>query len=498
MVSSFGGRFGKDSYLPAYEEAAAQTSKKALPKSIHPSSGASASASASMSSHTVTHIPAHLARGVAKSVDEFVTHLRSADGRKALLAHLRSHGFASTLRLLDSMSDTARERGARYTGINPWPSSLDGDFLHIHRVVGKESKGMPIKGTLKTFLEPPLEAVFEKEGTVVSALELLLMEPDEVPEAFLEEKEDLDAFYKGKMYFPVTLDTGESMHVTIPTKRYTDNQFIVIADPRQKDVVAAEHAQVEKRMKRGVEVTERGSSMVHTAADTRLSQKERDRIVQDVGASTKMTATVTPNDPDIAGMASVASELPPGSMIGQNSPDTSSDKSTKHFQVFTDIPDGIVPLFSAKGMEVTRNANMVAEKLDDAAFPGPVYRLVSSKNNAHVRSQLEAIQKTLEKKEHDDVSVNLVVHKRPDGMYEYYFVLRKNMDHHPELKENPERLRTNCPGWLEMCGVRLSGDPEVFSRVPDSTWREEILAPFTVSGDKQKAFETALEEVLSS
>jgi hypothetical protein len=190
-------------------------------------------------------------------------------------------------------------------------------------------------------------------------------------------------------------------------------------------------------------------------------------------------------------MAEIATFLPRGSFVGQNSMDVSSDKTCQHFQICTNVKKGLIPIFEAKGEKIKSSPRLDLYRLDHKEFAGPVYKFTSKYNNKAIRNLLKDIYDKIEKKLGGEITASLVVNKNENENFEYYFILRNNMESQTLLKNRLKELNLSNPGWLEMCGVRITSEGvDTFTRVSDESWKNEILEELTISEENAIEFES--------
>ncbi|MCX6989381.1 MAG: hypothetical protein NTZ52_07820 [Chlamydiae bacterium] len=202
------------------------------------------------------------------------------------------------------------------------------------------------------------------------------------------------------------------------------------------------------------------------------------------------------NNADIGSMATLIAQLPPGSFIGQNSLDTSSDETCEHLQVFLEAPITLIPLFTDPAIQNVvlnyTNADKKAQSIEYAKvcdFPGSIYRITTSSNDQTSRFLLEEVQEGFIKRNTGGSSMNLISRKVSDTQYEHYFVLRKSIKDHPELQSAAKEKGSNRPGWFEMIAVRIGKTAQDFITLPDDRYRTEIVKTFTADQQDCQLFE---------
>jgi hypothetical protein len=430
-------------------------------------------------------------------VCHYLNRLFYAEANTYLSQYFNTHGLSETLPILESMSDTRVLKKQRFNSINPLPEKRDGEYLHIHRIVGAESSDLPIQGNLKDMMEPSFEKILTADGISFTVMEILDMDTKDLtflPQKFSEYKKSIDSFYKGKLYINLPLENNP-MVLTVPTKRYMPGQFIAITHPRQMDILLAQDLVGLEKFKKYLEVSPSGSKTIHGERGNRLTNDEKKSIRTKIkkGAEIDM---IVPNIGNISSMAEIAKDLPNGSFVGQNSMDVSSDKTCQHFQICTNVKEGLIPLFNIGGEKILESSLFKVYKMDPNKFCGPVYKFISSSNTKEVRKLLEKIYNVIQEESFADITASLVVNKTKDGLYEFYFILRNCIDKDETLKNKIKRMNLSNPGWLEMIGVRIASNKTTFTDVPDEIWREEILKPLTISEDQSREFEDRTKAIL--
>lgn len=431
-----------------------------------------------------------------ESFDRFeaaVLSMPTSESCILLTESLKEHGMPKTLELLDHISNAKISKGKRFNSISPWPTSKAGQYLHLERKVGKESKAPPFPGKygLEDVMEPPLDKVVTVGDSSYSFAELLLM--DEPPKGFEKAKQEIDSYYKNKPYLEMNLPS-QKMLLTVPTSRYTPNQFIAVSTPEKADILEMVHRLRLEKREALVETSEKGSKSFVGIMPPKLTTAEKQSILKEVKKSQfKQLSQISerkgtlPNNNNIRSMAELTNTLPPGSFIGQNSLDTSSDATYQHFQIFTNAPTHLIPLFNTGGESLFETENVKGEKLDSKEFPVPVYKISAKVNDKATQDLLAKIQDEFNK-DHPGTSINLLTHKRLDGNTEFYFVLRKNMTIFPKLRDVFKSQNCNQPGWAEMGGMRIASNPEIFERIPDEKYKSDILSPFAPDSTEENAF----------
>ncbi|MBS3903948.1 MAG: hypothetical protein KGZ39_01310 [Simkania sp.] len=442
----------------------------------------------------------------------------SADLTKLLSEHLQDHGLSSTLYLLDSICEEKMGAQHRFNTVSPWPEQRKTPFLHLFPNVGTGSpnpipKGGPVK--LIAVMEPSLEPTRTINGKQVSNAELLLTDLSALEEMIKDlppteqatirkEKHELDAYYKHKASVSLSLENKEFL-ITVPTTRYAPRQFLAMSVTGREDVQKMAEEKKRAQVERSSETSMLSrSKTLPSPPPLRLGEEEKTSILKKAIESDR-PGLIRENTSDIRSMANLIQEMPPGSFIGQNSPDTSTDATYQHFQMFLDPPTHLVPLFSAPDQPVATGTYLDQQGHSQSIqcsrvseFQGSIYRITTSSNDAASRTFLESIQNHFLSADNNRSSINLISRKVSDTQYEHYFVLRKSIaeDAHPDLQRAAQAKGSTRPGWFEMTGVRLGKTEADFEKLPDEIYRKEIVETFTVNPRECTLFEGIIQSSL--
>jgi hypothetical protein len=430
-----------------------------------------------------------------------------------LQGHLQNFGVESTLKLLQEICNAKMEKGERYRSVSLWTKDKSGPFVHQYpKVDPKAPAPSPGKSPLMTMMEPSLEEGVVIEGKKISHAELLLtdlatlkqkmapLEPKD-QEEILKLKHILDSFYKSKAYFTVELD-GKTLLITVPTTRYAQGQFLALPIPNRSDILSEAAKKHAEKVGKLTSTSAKGSKEVASYSSAARSQEETRSLVEKT-QKTIDTKGVMKNITDIGSLARLLEKLPEGSFVAQNSPDTSSDANYQHFQIFTDAPTSIIPLFNDPESTITKKEysdlqgklqEVRCSKVNSSYFSGSIFKCTVSSQDRHAKKFIEQLVEQFKSKEKGGCSLNIVGRKIDDHQYEYYIILRKSITDHPSLLDEALRQGGNKPGWAEMAGVRLGKDPQDFEKMPDAKY-QNILTSFAAEEREQKLLIDLMKEI---
>lgn len=439
---------------------------------------------------------------------------------KILEDQAKTKGFEAAIDLLDVMQQEKIQSKKRYAAVADWPVIKETEFLQIIPKVSSPV-GMPqpiskIEGSpsiLLTMMEPELEETFEVNGLKLTNAEILIMSSVEVSEwakkmpaseqaRLLKHKSFVDNFYQNKICFPYEV-CGKKFLITPPTTRYFPKQFLAMSLTGREDVLISK----DKRRRGAQEFTEielQGSKTISSFSTETISLEKAQEIVQEVRRSVS-PGSIIPNQPEIVGVHGLISQMPPMSMVGQNAIDSSTDAKYQHLQCVTDVPTKLIPAFQAETElkyettyedEKKTTQSIQVFKVRSETFPGSVYKISCSGNDKVTQEYLSNIAEKFSESENNGSLFNFVAHKKEDGSFEYYFVLRKSITAHPHLQQEAIELGTTRPGWLEVLGVRIGKSEETFTDLPDAEYKK-LLNRFAVEMKEEALFESIAHSQLT-
>lgn len=456
--------------------------------------------------------------GLKLSDDSFkaaVLTKQSPELTQLLGEHLQDHGLLSTLSLLDNICEEKTQAGKRFNSIAPWPRDRTSDCLHLLPNLGTESPN-PLANTQPVTLRDVMDPSFaltldpkstrEIQGRPVSNAELLITDlstlkqqiqglPEIQQADILKDKKNIDSYYRHRGTFLIVLE-GKAFMITVPTTRYAPPQFLAMSVTGRVDIQKTAAESQKTQFNKSVEAFGGSKSKTVTSDPSSTLPPEAVQRIGKKSAQADNPGLMRRNNADIGSMAALIAQLPPGSFIGQNSLDTSSDETCEHLQVFLEAPITLIPLFTAPAIQNVvlnyTNADKKAQSIEYAKvcdFPGSIYRITTSSNDQTSRFLLEEVQEGFIKRNTGGSSMNLISRKVSDTQYEHYFVLRKSIKDHPELQSAPKEKGSNRPGWFEMIGVRIGKTAQEFITLPDDRYRTEIVKTFTADQQDCQLFE---------
>jgi hypothetical protein len=430
-----------------------------------------------------------------------------------LRGHLQNFGVDSTLKLLQEICNAKMEKGERYRSVSLWTKDKSGSFVHQYPKVNPSIPApSPGKSPLMTMMEPSLEEGIYIEGKKISHAELLLTDlaslkekiaplEQKDQEEILKLKQTLDSFYKSKAYFTLELN-GKTLLITVPTTRYAQGQYLALPIPNQSDILSLAAKKHAKKMGELSSQSTKGSKEIASYSPTARSQEETSALIEKTKKEVDAKG-VMKNITDIRSLAELVEKLPEGSFVAQNSPDTSSDANYQHFQIFTDAPTSIIPLFNDPESAITEKEysddqgmtqKVVCSKVDSSYFSGSIFKCTLSSQDMHSKKFLDQIVEQFKTKEKGGCSLNIVGRKIDGHQYEYYIILRKSISHHPSLLDEALKQGGNKPGWAEMAGIRLGKEPQDFEKMPDAKY-QNILTSFAAEEREQKLLIDLMKEI---
>lgn len=460
-----------------------------------------------------------------------ISSRQSPELTKLLVKHRDDHGLASTLNLLDQISDAKTVRGKRFNSVAPWPKTRDSQYLHLTPNVGKQSvnamaemKPVRLKNMMDPSFDPTLQTDETKpvqasdykrtiQGREVSNEELLITDlstleemikdlPEDAQAKIREEKTKLDSYYRHTAGFPITL-AGKSFIMTVPTSRYANGQFLAVSETGRLDAQKIASQKKDQQFMKLVDTQGSSKAKTVTGFSSALPAEETQHIAKGSLAENK-PQLIRANNADIAAMADLVAQLPPKSFIGQNSPDTSTDEKYEHLQIFVDAPTELIPLFNAHSEGIasvkysddkSQTQSIECNRVD---YHGSIYQISTSSNDETSRTFLESVQNQFLAQNTCGSSMNLISRKVADDKYDHYFVLRKSIAQgaHPQLQTEAKAKGSNRPGWCEMMGVRI-GKEDDFKSVPDPNY-QAIVESFKADPEDCGLFETLVNQEIAA
>lgn len=434
--------------------------------------------------------------------------MTSTELTRLLLKHLNDHGLVSTLKLLDHICDEKIKKNVRFNPVGDWPKTKTTRLLHLHPNIGHPAPS-PLKpgSPILSIMEPSLTISRSIADKKISNAELLMMGsralhklikdlPEATQQQILSDYKILTSYYKHKPYFPCSL-RNQHFLFTVPTARYTPHQFLAISTTDRKDILMAGQVAAKKKLEDAVEYSSLSKSKtLSELPSSQLEHQELVDVIKEVEDSIKPNAIIK-NDSDVFSMATLLKELPPGSFIAQNSPDTSTDAAYQHFQIFLEAPLHLIPLFNSNTDPILnsqykdREGNLQSIHCDRAVlseFQSSIYRITLSSNDDISNKFLDTIQNEFLANDQNGSSLTLVSRKT-DFSSEYYFILRKSILMHPKLQQEALEKGSTRPGWVEMSGMRLIKTEQELINLPDERYAKEILESFAVNPRECAAFE---------
>ncbi len=377
-------------------------------------------------------------------------------------------------------------------------------------------KGDPIEVTkgkssvILTMLEPNEKPIVYGSTLNLSNLELALMSDEQLQglidehkldqiqkDLLKKQKKKVDHFYKTRVYFPIEIPrlTGgkTTLTATIPTTSYFQEQVLYTSETGRKDFQES----LERPLKSLKDVE---------AAATEIAQSSD-------------SSKILPNRSEIELMSYLLSQVAPGTVLGQNGPDHSTDANFLHIQQFPEDPedpDHPLPLFSAttngisqiKYSDNKKPLSITFSKVKHPEYPGTIYRVFSTSNDAKTRTFLNQLQDEFLTTDKNGSSLSLIARRTQDG-YEYYFVLRKDILKHAEhnrviaqqvlwkgdeMRSIPPVMNKR-PGWLEYTGSFLQDYPEVYQHFTDAQ-AYQTLDHYRVDNKVQDQFEKIAKKAM--
>ncbi len=456
---------------------------------------------------------------------------QSPELTKLLVKHRDDHGLASTLNLLDQISDAKTVRGKRFNSVAAWPTTRDSQYLHLTPNVGKESVSamaemQPVR--LKNMMDPSFDPTLQTnetkprqasdykrtiQGREVSNEELLITDlstledmikdlPQDAQAKILKDKKTIDDYYRHTAGFPITL-AGKPFIMTVPTSRYANGQFLAVSETGRSDTQKIASQKKDQQFMKSVDTQGSSKAKTVTGFSSALPAEETQHIAKGSLAENK-PQLIRANNADIAAMADLVAQLPPKSFIGQNSPDTSTDEKCEHLQIFVGAPTELFPLFNAQseGIASVKYSDDKSEtqsiECSRVDYHGSIYQISTSSNDETSRTFLESVQNQFLAQNTCGSSMNLISRKVGDDKCEHYFVLRKSIAQgaHPQLQTAAKAKGSNRPGWCEMMGVRI-GKEEDFKSVPDPNY-QEIVKSFRADQADCGLFEALVKQEIKA
>ena len=440
----------------------------------------------------------------------------SSQTSEMLESEAKTHGLAKGVELLEDIQQERIDLGARFGSVDSWPTRRDDTFLHVvPNVQGATPAPAPAtrieerSSVLLTMMEPSLEESMRFDDLTFSNATLLITSKSQIVELaetlppadgerLIKQKDLVDTYYRSKVYFRHKA-CGREFIITPPTTRYAPNQFLALSVTGREDIleVAAHRREERIQASQFVDRSLSGrSKTIDSFSTERLSPSDVRLIVARVD-STIIPSSIVPNRSEIRGIHAIISELPANSLVGQNSIDSSTDPLMQHLQCFTDAPCHLIPAFSAptelKYVTEYEDSSKARQTIEFAQvrsedFPGTIYKVSCSSSDETTCQVLCDMATQFSNHENNGSLFNVIAHKKENGSYEYYFVLRKSITVHPHLQTRALAMGLTRPGWAEAIGIRIAKTEEAFTAFGDRDY-VEFLNTFGVEPRECALFE---------
>lgn len=431
----------------------------------------------------------------------FPNFIRNTDSKKLehFIEHVRDNcGLSKTIPLLNWLSKekspAAGTKHSRYSKESEFEVVRVGRFEVrlqspgvINNVPDKKVTVNQTPDAMATMIEPSAE-MYQIGPYVTSDLKLLMMNQiqfqvfmssthnakSEHKEALKERKAKIDAFFKNRLYTEINIPEDNATYLAVrSTAPYLPDHTVLISPLQRKthDVILTsmsdKDASSSKKHPAEYHGTSTSSSVGHSRRflddndfNPRAEEIDIESALMQLAETYNPAIHVENLKPSVRSIHAIMADMPIGTIIAQNSPDTSSFANHFHMHLTFETGNNRLPLLSAQakqGTEVELQMGQDNAKMVRMDFPGTIIR-ITTKGNAsdtlHILQQ--AIDQFYAKQDVPRTTMGVVSKKTDHDTVEYYLIIRKNIKYHPEVQQQINETWTVRPqyaGFVEHCGA---------------------------------------------